>query len=82
MSTSPISEQPPIYGQLIRELGDVVAESRKVAVQTEVQVREALDFDEVRRAHKDREERAFSAFGEAPGSEPRQAGHNQKEPPV
>lgn len=82
MSTSPIADHPPIYGQLVRELGDVVAESRRVAAQTQAQARAALDFGDVRRASKDRVERAFSAFGEAPGSEPRQAGHNQKESPL
>lgn len=63
MSTAPRSDHPPIYGQLVRELGDVLAESREVAEQTHARAREALDFDEVRRAHHDRQERAFSAFG-------------------
>jgi hypothetical protein len=63
MSTAPISEHPPIYGQLIRELGDVVADTRKAAEQTQAQAREALDFSTVRRAHKAREDHAFSAFG-------------------
>lgn len=64
MSTEAIADHPPIYGQLVQELGDVLAESRKAAEQTHEAAREALDFDNVRRAHKDRQERAFSAFGQ------------------
>lgn len=63
MSTASISDHPPIYSQLVRELGDVLADAREVAEQTHAQAREALDFAEVRRAHQEREERAFSAFG-------------------
>jgi hypothetical protein len=49
MSTAPTSDHPTIYGQLVRELGDVVADTRKVAEQTQAQVQEALDFRAVRR---------------------------------
>jgi hypothetical protein len=63
MSTAPKSEHPPIYDQLVSELGDVVAETRQAAEQTQAQLKTALDFSGIRRAHQDREERAFSAFG-------------------
>lgn len=63
MSTATEPDHPPIYGQLVRELGDVVAEARQAAEQTQAQLKTALDFAAVRRAHHDREERAFSAFG-------------------
>lgn len=63
MSTAAEPDYPPIYGQLVRELGDVVAEARQVAEQTQAQLQAALDFSGVRRAHPARGERAFSAFG-------------------
>ncbi|MDQ0791557.1 hypothetical protein [Streptomyces sp. B1I3] len=63
MSTAEISDHPPIYDRLVKERGDVLAETRKVAEQTQAQARQALDWSSVRRSHKEREERAFSAFG-------------------
>ena len=63
MSTAQISEHPPIYGQLINERGDVVAEARKAAEQTQAQARDALDFGGMGRGYGSREARAFSAFG-------------------
>lgn len=63
MSTAPEPDHPPIYGQLVRERGDVVAETRQAAEQTRAQLKAALDFSGVRHAHRDREGRAFSAFG-------------------
>ncbi|MFI5998090.1 hypothetical protein ACIBAC_40300 [Streptomyces sp. NPDC051362] len=63
MSTAEISEHPPIYDRLVKERGDVLAETRKVAEQTQAQARQALDWSVVRRSHKEREQNAFSAFG-------------------
>lgn len=56
-------EYPLIYRQLVRELGDVLAETRRAAEQAHTQAKQSLDFSSVRQAHKDRESRAFSAFG-------------------
>ncbi|MFD5724419.1 hypothetical protein [Streptomyces sp. NPDC127036] len=65
MSTEEISEHPPIYDRLVKERRDVLAETRKVAEQTQAQARQALELDwsVVRRSHKEREQNAFSAFG-------------------
>ncbi|MGW0563313.1 hypothetical protein ACWDZ4_22575 [Streptomyces sp. NPDC003016] len=63
MNSAEISEDPPIYGQLVRERGDVLAETRKVAEQTRLQARQALDWSAVRDSQREREVRAFSAFG-------------------
>ncbi|KOU52679.1 MULTISPECIES: hypothetical protein [unclassified Streptomyces] len=54
---------PPIYQRLVRERGDVLAETRAVAEQTQNEARQALDWSGVRRAQKMREEGSFSAFG-------------------
>ncbi|MFF1520460.1 hypothetical protein [Streptomyces sp. NPDC058305] len=48
MSTAEISEHPPIYDRLVKERGDVLAETRKVAEQTQAQARQALDWSAVR----------------------------------
>ncbi|GAA1504607.1 MULTISPECIES: DEAD/DEAH box helicase family protein [Streptomyces] len=61
--TAEISEHPPIYDRLVRERGDVLAETRAVAEQTQREARQALDWSSVRIAHRGREERSFSAFG-------------------
>jgi hypothetical protein len=71
MSTAPISAHPPIYDQLVRELGDVLADTRKAAEQTQAQAREVLNFSGVPRAHADRDDSAFSAFGRADRQAPR-----------
>lgn len=63
MSTGPIGELAPIYSQLVMELGDVVADTRKVAEQVQAQAREALDFRGARRVRRAGEAGAFSAFG-------------------
>lgn len=63
MSTGEIPEHPPIYDRLVRERGDVLAETRRVAEHTRAQVQQALDWSGLRHAQKEREERAFSAFG-------------------
>ncbi|MFJ9113566.1 hypothetical protein [Streptomyces sp. NPDC102283] len=63
MSTAEIPEHPPIYDRLVRERGDVPAETRKVAEQARAQARQALDWSTVRRSQREREERSFSAFG-------------------
>lgn len=63
MSTAQISEYPPIYGQLVHERGDVVAEARKAAEQTQAKAQVALDFGGMGRGYGGREARAFSAFG-------------------
>lgn len=63
MSTAETTEHQPIYDRLVQEGGDVLAETRKVAEQTRAQAQQALDWSGLRRAQKEREERAFSAFG-------------------
>ncbi|MFJ8871670.1 hypothetical protein ACIRD6_38800 [Streptomyces sp. NPDC102473] len=63
MSTAGISEHPPIYDRLVRERGDVLAETRKVAEEARAQAQQALDWSRLRQAQKERAERAFSAFG-------------------
>ncbi|MFD7781265.1 hypothetical protein [Streptomyces sp. NPDC059753] len=63
MSPAEISEHPPIYERLVRERGDVLTETRKVAEQTQRQARQELDWSNLLVAQKEREERAFSAFG-------------------
>ncbi|MEV3898474.1 hypothetical protein [Streptomyces anulatus] len=63
MNTAEISEHPPIYGRLLRERGDVLAETREVAEQARAQARQALDWSTVRQSQREREERGFSAFG-------------------
>ncbi|MET9498457.1 hypothetical protein [Streptomyces sp. NPDC006552] len=63
MSSDEITEHPPIYGRLVRERGDVLAEVGEVAEQMLAQARDALDWSAVRRDAQEREERAFSAFG-------------------
>ncbi|MFE9534680.1 hypothetical protein [Streptomyces sp. NPDC006691] len=61
MNPSQISH-PPIYERLVRERGDVLAETRTVAEQTQHEARQALDWSGVRRAHM-RDEDSYSAFG-------------------
>lgn len=56
MSIAPRSDHPPIYGQLVRELGDVVSDTQKLAEKTEAQAREALNFSAVHRALTERED--------------------------
>lgn len=63
MRSAEVSDHPPIYDRLVKERGDVLAETRKVAEQTRSQARQALDWSAVRHAQKEREEHAFSAFG-------------------
>jgi hypothetical protein len=64
MSTAEITEHPPIYERLIRERGDVLAETREVAEQMQRQARQALDWSGARPSPwESRENRAFSAFG-------------------
>jgi hypothetical protein len=63
MSTAEISEHPPIYDRLVRERGDVLAETRKVAEQTQAQARQDLDWSALRHSRRGMEERGFPAFG-------------------
>ena len=66
MNTGEIPEHPPIYGRLVKERGDVLTETRKVAEQMLRQAQQALDWSAVRPAQQqsaEREQRAFSAFG-------------------
>lgn len=56
------TSHPPIYQRLVRERGDVLTETRTVAEQTQHEARQALDWSEVRRAQRNREEGSFSAF--------------------
>lgn len=61
MSTSPAADHPPIYGQLVRELGDALADTRKAAEETHARAREALDFRGIRASTGANADR-FSAF--------------------
>ncbi|MCX4682064.1 hypothetical protein OG413_43570 [Streptomyces sp. NBC_01433] len=66
MNAGEISEHPPIYGRMVKERGDVLAETRRVAEQTKQQARKALDWSGLRSTREqstEREERTFSAFG-------------------
>ncbi|MFJ9406825.1 hypothetical protein [Streptomyces sp. NPDC101393] len=48
MSTAGIYEHPPIYERLVKERGDVLAETREVAAQMEHRTRQALDWNSLR----------------------------------
>lgn len=63
MNAEETDEHPPIYDRLVRERGDVLAETRDIAAQMRAQAKEALDWSGLRRAEREREERTFSAFG-------------------
>ncbi|MFJ8752014.1 hypothetical protein ACIREO_22190 [Streptomyces sp. NPDC102441] len=66
MKAGEIPEHPPIYERLVKERGDVLAETRNAAEQTELQARQALDWSGLRPAQRqsvERNERTFSAFG-------------------
>ncbi|MGW6215132.1 hypothetical protein [Streptomyces sp. NPDC055109] len=63
MSTSEISQHPPIYDRLVQERGDILAEVRKTAEQTQAQARQALDWSGVRQTEQERAARSFSPFG-------------------
>ncbi|WP_217225978.1 hypothetical protein [Streptomyces anulatus] len=64
MSTGEIHEDPPIYGRLVQERGDVLAETRTVAERALRQANEALDFNSARPARqRSAEPGTFSAFG-------------------
>ncbi|MFC7983644.1 hypothetical protein [Streptomyces sp. NPDC057336] len=66
MNAGEISEHPPIYDRMVKERGDVLAETRNVAEQTERQARKALDWSGLRPTQQqstEREDRTFSAFG-------------------
>ncbi|WP_169745198.1 hypothetical protein [Streptomyces megasporus] len=43
-TTATRSDHPPIYGSLIEERGDVLAETREVAERIQRETREALDW--------------------------------------
>lgn len=60
---NPAEMPPTIYERLVRERGDVPAETRMVAEQTQRQAKQALDWSGLRLAEKEREERSFSPFG-------------------
>jgi hypothetical protein len=63
VSTSAISTGTPIYDLLVQERGDVRAEARTAAQETQDTARRVLDWSSLRFAAAQREERAFSAFG-------------------
>ncbi|MEW1569504.1 hypothetical protein AB0454_42015 [Streptomyces sp. NPDC093509] len=63
MSTAEIPEHPPIYDRMVKERGDVPAETRKAAEQAQAQARQALDWSTVRRSHQERQARSYSAPG-------------------
>lgn len=57
------SDLPPIYGQLVLELGDVVAETRNLAEKVQAQARETLNFTAAHRIHPDGEGNGSSDVG-------------------
>jgi hypothetical protein len=64
MSTTEAHEHPPIYQRLIRDSGDVPAESRAVAEQAQRQARQALGWSSLGSPRSPAgSERPFSAFG-------------------
>ncbi|HBF83297.1 MAG TPA: hypothetical protein DD420_26275 [Streptomyces sp.] len=64
MSTGEIREDPPIYGRLVQERGDVLSETRNAAERALRQASEALDWSSTRPLrHRVEEPGAFSAFG-------------------
>ncbi|GAA2954881.1 hypothetical protein [Streptomyces enissocaesilis] len=69
MNTFGIVEDPPIYQNLVKEFGDVLAASREAAEQTQLRARQALDFTGGGSPQLESwERRTFSAFGERPGT--------------
>lgn len=65
MSTAGGFEHPPIYDRLVKERGDIVAETREVAEQMERHIRQAMDWTELRSRLRENNggARAGSAFG-------------------
>jgi hypothetical protein len=66
MNAGEISEHPPIYDRLVKERGDVLAETRRVAEQAQLHAQQALDWSGLRpspQQNVEQGERAFSAFG-------------------
>lgn len=61
MSSTEVSQSQPIYERLVRERGNVPAEARTVAEETQAQVAHALDWSTVRNPQTGT--RGFSAFG-------------------
>ncbi|MFD3442266.1 hypothetical protein ACFWU3_32720 [Streptomyces sp. NPDC058685] len=61
--TTAANEHAPIYERLVQERGDVLAETRKTAAQTQREAGRALDWSDLRLPQKDGKKRAFSAFG-------------------
>ncbi|WP_199185559.1 hypothetical protein [Streptomyces carminius] len=45
-TTATRADHPPIYGSLVEELGDVLAETREVAERIQRETREVLDWRE------------------------------------
>ncbi|MFM9462627.1 hypothetical protein ACKI1K_07210 [Streptomyces scabiei] len=66
MNAGEIPEHPPIYDRLVKERGDVLAETRSAAEQAQLHARQALDWSGLRPAPQqsvEQGERSFSAFG-------------------
>jgi hypothetical protein len=66
MNAGEIPEHPPIYERLVKERGDVLAETRRAAQQAQLQTRQALDWSGLRpfpQQSVEGGERTFSAFG-------------------
>ncbi|MFZ3491774.1 hypothetical protein ACODT5_00785 [Streptomyces sp. 5.8] len=66
MNAGEIPEHPPIYDRLVKERGDVLAETRNAAEQAQLQARQALDWSGLRPSPERSVEqtgRAFSDFG-------------------
>ncbi|AYN42746.1 hypothetical protein D9753_32095 [Streptomyces dangxiongensis] len=65
MTAGEISEHPPIYGRLVAERGDVLAETRSAAEQAQRRARQALDWSGLRPPVQRLEQAGgtFSAFG-------------------
>lgn len=53
----------PIYDRLVRERGDVLAETREVAEQAQIQAKQALDWSSLRpSSRKGKADGGFFAF--------------------
>lgn len=65
MNAGEIPEHSPIYDRLVKERGDIPAETRSAAEQAQRHARQALDWSRLRLSPQsaEREERNFSAFG-------------------
>ncbi|MGW0548286.1 hypothetical protein [Streptomyces altiplanensis] len=69
MNTLGTVEDPPIYQDLVKEFGDVLAASREATEQTQLRASQVLDFAGTGSPPLESwGRRTFSAFGERPGT--------------